>query len=939
MDDLSSNISVPQSAPDVGGGGRSRIDAELRVLREKRLSSTNKGKFKGDSVPLTPEEKDLLLAQARLIPANKTHHPPPPTRASGSEWDSWYSQQRKLLQDEKKRRSEAEKLLRGYRGASVAELNIRASIKKERTVSARQVRYVQNDMAYKGEKSDMAQDGVKKAGGFASVDGSRVSFDSAKETYGSDEFVTEGERELLYEAEEQALAEILENNDGDENEHYEAEETDGDLHEDMKPEGEEESARPEADIETTPTLSDEPDELGVPKTPSDDNDEIARIVEETNEHINGPNGTVNSSEENENVDNEDKQIEDEQFEDEEIEDVKTEDEQTEDTEGASEKIDEETEKSGGENEVKKCETAMDDHIEEIEDDEHNMEIENTQSSSEEVTVVPPNQDTIDRVSSDCYRIDFSVAGLGKHLPSTKRRIRWQFCTPTTSHVVLLYWSLTSGKRILSHNDITVHASQKRSGKFSHKFTIEDVHPPLSVHVVAFAGVASRQYDLFIDGVSFFHLQKREKNDDFLMSAIGLKDRGNDNVGAGSENNDAEFEDEGFEVVHSEGMELVEGEQNESEKELDTIVENMAHLSLLSPASMEDGEVETVEEGGDVMSPEAKDARVVTPGLFGTESDEDTEEKKRDERSDDQTTLEDDTVEVPTEAHVTLERNITDDDSIVPEPDRYHLYASYSCPESHHALLILKLRKLSSCISVTILDPIKSTQSHVGNDEQDDWMFATKDPHGARNLKELYQQLGDTSTPTEECTLPLLWDKHAEEIATNNASKIFHTLHCFSSKTNLLPLLQQPTITTLEQFLSNFQTNIRKCGCATTQDDYLRYARDVTNAFDKLEAILENSTFIAGEELSNADLLLFVTLLRFDEVYTCLYKVNSRFVSRSNVLMDYCRSIYQMEGVKETCDMDQIKSHYYSSYKKLNPSGIIPIGMGFMDLLEETHNSG
>jgi len=990
MDETPSDTSLPQSAQDAGGGGRSRIDAELRVLREKRLSSTNKGKFKGDSVPLTPEEKDLLLAQARLIPVNKTHHAPPPTRASGSEWDSWYSQQRKLLQDEKKRRSEAEKLLRGYRGASVAELNKRASVKKVRTLSAREVRYVQNEMAFKGEKSDMAEDGVKKAGGFASIDGSRVSFDSAKEAYDDNELVTEVEKELLYETDEHVISEVLEEGTGDENEHDEAEEMDEELQEEIEPKDNEECLRPEVDLEITPAaLSDEPNEIGVHETLSDDKSEIAEIDEKTNDppspiaddHIDDPKETVNMPEENVDEDNEvepndeidginekideetEKNDEETEKNDEETEknDEETEknDEESEKNDEESEKNDEESEENDEENEAEKYETGMDNHIGEAENDK-SMEIEevenenemplattksedditiSSQSTSEEVTVVPPNQNTIDRVSSDCYRIDFSVAGLGKHLPSTKRRIRWHFCTNTTSHVVLLFWSLTSGKRILSHNDVTVHASQKRSGKFSHKFSIEDTQPPLSVNVVAYAGVASRQYDLFIDGVSFFHLEKREKNDDSLMSAIGLKSSGDDN-GAVSENNDTEFEDEGFEVEHSEGMELVIGVQNQAEKELDTVAENMAQLSLLSPKSVEGGDLETVKEDGDGISRDEKDDKVVAPGFFGTESDEDTEEKKQHDKSDDDRTIgDDDSVEVPTESPEAIEHSIADDDSIAPEPDRYHLYASYSCPESHHALLILKLKKLSSCISVTILDPIQSAQSQDDNDNPGDWVFATKDPHGANNMRELYQQLGDTSSRNEDCTLPLLWDKHAETIATNNASKIFQTLHKFSSDTNLLLPSQLPKITTLEQFLSNFQTNIRKCGHATTQDDYLRHARDVTNAFDKLEAILENSTFIAGDELSDADLLLFVTLLRFDEVYTCLYKVNSRSVSRSTVLMDYCRSIYQMEGVKETCDMDKIKSHYYCSYKKLNPSGIIPIGMGFMDLLEETYTSG
>jgi putative glutathione S-transferase len=126
--------------------------------------------------------------------------------------------------------------------------------------------------------------------------------------------------------------------------------------------------------------------------------------------------------------------------------------------------------------------------------------------------------------------------------------------------------------------------------------------------------------------------------------------------------------------------------------------------------------------------------------------------------------------------------------------------------------------------------------------------------------------------------------------------------------------------------------VGRCGFAKSQEAYDEAIEELTSSFDRLEKILSNRPYIAGDKFTLSDIRLFVTLLRFDEVYAVYFKCNTRSVSNSPILLNYCRSIYNMRGVAETVDMDQIKLHYYCSHPDLNKWSIIPRGPDFISLL-------
>jgi len=95
--------------------------------------------------------------------------------------------------------------------------------------------------------------------------------------------------------------------------------------------------------------------------------------------------------------------------------------------------------------------------------------------------------------------------------------------------------------------------------------------------------------------------------------------------------------------------------------------------------------------------------------------------------------------------------------------------------------------------------------------------------------------------------------------------------------------------------------------------------------ERLEQLLGERRYLAGERVTLADWRLFPTLVRFDTVYYTHFRCNGRRVVDCPNLWGYTRELYQQPGVAETVKMDEIKVHYYTTHDSLNPKRIIPAG--------------
>lgn len=213
--------------------------------------------------------------------------------------------------------------------------------------------------------------------------------------------------------------------------------------------------------------------------------------------------------------------------------------------------------------------------------------------------------------------------------------------------------------------------------------------------------------------------------------------------------------------------------------------------------------------------------------------------------------------------------------------------------------------------------------------------------GAKSVRDIYEKVGDTEG---KYTVPILYDKNLKTIVSNESSEIIRmmnsefNLFAAHPELDLEPEDLKPEMEKVDKWIyPNINNGVYRCGFCQTQIAYDRAIDDLTASFDRLEEILSIRRFIAGNRFTLSDIRLFVTLLRFDEVYAIYFKCNARSVANSPALLNYCREVYNMPGVKETVNMRQIKEHYYCSHPDYNRWSIVPRGPDFEKLLQEPHN--
>jgi putative glutathione S-transferase len=213
--------------------------------------------------------------------------------------------------------------------------------------------------------------------------------------------------------------------------------------------------------------------------------------------------------------------------------------------------------------------------------------------------------------------------------------------------------------------------------------------------------------------------------------------------------------------------------------------------------------------------------------------------------------------------------------------------------------------------------------------------------GVDSVRDIYEEAGDTAG---KYTVPILWDKKLNTIVNNESSDI---AYMFNSRFNDFATNPELDLYTEDdperlheviEWLSPMMIHgVYRCGFAKTQDAYDEAIAELTEAFDMADELLQSQRFLIGDTLTDADIRLFVSLFRFDEVFAFYFRANSRLVMLSPSLLNYCREIYQMPGVAKCCRMDHIKAHFFTSHAEWNKYSIIPQGLGFLELLEEPHN--
>lgn len=257
--------------------------------------------------------------------------------------------------------------------------------------------------------------------------------------------------------------------------------------------------------------------------------------------------------------------------------------------------------------------------------------------------------------------------------------------------------------------------------------------------------------------------------------------------------------------------------------------------------------------------------------------------------------------------------------------RYHLYVALICPWACRTLIARRLKGLEAAISVSIVNPVTTPQG---------WRFggmagATEDAiTGARYMHEIYTRADPHFTG--RATVPVLWDIEQGGIVNNESADILRILNSgfgdLASGPDLYPAALRPEIDALNATIyPRLNNGVYRAGFATTQEAYDEAFADVFAELDAVEARLAaGGPFLTGETFTEADIRLFVTLVRFDPAYNGAFKCNRRRLADYPALSAYLKRVLAIPGIRETVSIDHIKRGYYS-IRAINPQGIVPLG--------------
>lgn len=259
-------------------------------------------------------------------------------------------------------------------------------------------------------------------------------------------------------------------------------------------------------------------------------------------------------------------------------------------------------------------------------------------------------------------------------------------------------------------------------------------------------------------------------------------------------------------------------------------------------------------------------------------------------------------------------------------DRFRLYVSLACPWAHRTLILRKLKGLESLIPVSVV------HWHMGDNG---WTFAegdgvTPDPeHHADFLHQLYS----AACPgmTGKVTVPVLWDRSDGTIVSNESADIIRMFNTAFDGLGARPGNYYPKPLRLEidqineRVYDTVNNGVYKAGFASTQQAYEDAVAPLFESLAWLDAQLRTREWLVGDTLTEADIRLFTTLIRFDPVYAVHFKCNVRRIADFPGLHAFVGRMLAVPGVADTVNMDHIKRHYYQSHRHLNPSGIVPAG--------------
>lgn len=269
-----------------------------------------------------------------------------------------------------------------------------------------------------------------------------------------------------------------------------------------------------------------------------------------------------------------------------------------------------------------------------------------------------------------------------------------------------------------------------------------------------------------------------------------------------------------------------------------------------------------------------------------------------------------------------------------EAGRYRLVVSLACPWANRTMIARRIYGLEEVLSLGVAGPTHDKRS---------WTFdldpGEKDPVlGIHFLKDAYEKR-QPGYP-RGITVPAIVDTTTGEVATNDYAQItldfgtewaqFHR----EGAPDLYPHAQREEMDALMKLIfTEVNNGVYRCGFAGSQEDYEAAYDRLWSALDVLEERLGKQRYLMGPSITEADVRLYPTLVRFDAAYFAHFKANRQPLFTMPNLWNYTKDLFQTPGFGDTNDFQHIKDHYYQVHTDINPTQIVPKGPrldGFLD---------